>query len=108
MRLVPRKDANDVDSVGGSVRGEYINKEKGSKKDKTLKALAKSAEQTNALLQKMASRPRSGGPVLDGQARGAFPANEARLSEPVTKAAEDPEVERLTKAVGRDAEEVGA
>jgi len=50
----------------------------------------------------MANAPRPGGPVLDGQARGAgvSPASEARFSETVAKGLEgDPEFVRLEKAL---------
>lgn len=93
-------EANDVNSVpsGGHVNGEYVNKEeKEGKKDKALKAVATDLAEVKETLAKMAQRPRSGGPVLDGQARGAFPASEGRQTETVAKGTEDPEVERLEK-----------
>ena len=47
----------------------------------------------------MANRPQRGGPVLDGQARGAgfSPASEARLSETVTKSEDEVKIETLQK-----------
>jgi septum formation inhibitor MinC len=90
--------ANDVNAVGGSVNSEYINKE-GKKDKKVLKAIQAQLTAVSETVTKMAQRPRSGGPVLDGQARGAFPASEARTSETVTKSAEDLDIERLTKSL---------
>jgi hypothetical protein len=95
--------ANDVDSIpdGGKVEGTYVNKQgkvKKNKKSKQFKELAKSVQVSNDLLAKMASRPRSGGPVLDGQSRGAFPASENRLNGAATKGAEDLDIERLEKS----------
>ena len=91
-------DANDVNAVpdGGHVDGEYINKttKKGDKK------LRKAIEANNELMTKALARPRTGGPVLDGQARaGAFPAAEGRTTEAVTKSGADGEIERLEKAL---------
>ena len=88
-------DANDIGSVGGTVEGKYKNKSKKSKESKDLK---KALE----LLQKMAQRPRSGGPVLDGQARGAgfSPASEGRATD-VTKGAEDGEIATLTDRLAK-------
>jgi hypothetical protein len=93
--------ANDVNSIpdGGKVEGQYLNKQgKSKKQNKQFKELAKSVQASNELLAKMAGRPRNGGPVLDGQARGAFPASEKRLSETVTKGAEDLDIQRLEKS----------
>ena len=100
-----KHEANDVNSVpnGGHVDGQYVNKEKKGNKDKALKALvAEQGEKLVAvgeLLEKMARRPRSGGPVLDGASRGAFPASEGRQSESVAKGAGDPELERVEKEI---------
>ncbi len=47
----------------------------------------------------MARSPRRGGPVLDGVARGGFPAVEGRQAEQVAKSAEDTEIERLEKSM---------
>jgi hypothetical protein len=82
-----KHDASDVGSVGHGVNSQYRNK---SKKGKAAKAQAEKLDQALALIQKMAATPRSGGPVLDGQARGAgfSPASESRLGD-VTKGAVD-------------------
>ena len=90
--------AEDVNAVGGSVNSEYINKE-GKKDKKVLKAMQEQLASIGETVQKMAARPRSGGPVLDGQARGAFPASEGRVGDTVTKSAEDLDIERLTKSL---------
>ena len=95
-------DANDVNSIpnGGHVDGQYVNKQ--GKKGKTIKGLASSVDELKTLVSKMANAPRPGGPVLDGQARGAgvSPASEARFSETVAKGLEgDPEFVRLEKAL---------
>ncbi len=82
-------DADDVASVGG---GETPSIAKSGGKNKLVKEVA----ELRGLVEKMASRPRSGGPVLDGVARGAFPASEGRLTETVTKS-ENSEIERLAK-----------
>ena len=91
-------DADDVNSIpdGGHVDSMYRNKARKGEKDKVLKALAAQQQQTLELMQKMASRPRQGGPVLDGQLRGAFAAAEGR-SGSATKGGEDPEIATLQK-----------
>ncbi len=97
-------DASDVNAVpnGGKTDSQYINK---AKDGKALKAVAGQLEATAQNLARLeeqvsrfANRPRNGGPVLDGQARGAFPAAESRLSKGADKSA-DPELEGLSKAV---------
>lgn len=71
-------DASDVNAVpnGGNVESRFLNKD-GSPLSKKDRKLLKSV---NENLEKMGQRPRFGGPVLDGQARGAgvFPASEGR------------------------------
>jgi hypothetical protein len=103
-----RHPANDINSIpnGGHVDGQYVNKEKNGKKDKALKeveGLLKSQGEKlgemQELVTKIARRPRSGGPVLDGASRGAFPASEGRQNEAVAKGAGDPEIERLEKEI---------
>lgn len=89
-------DAEDVEAVGGKVKPEYVNK------SKKLTKLAKELESVKDLLSKAQSRPRSGGPVLDGVARGAVQASEGRLGT-ASKGAGDSELERLEKAM-EDAE----
>src|ERR1700677_1503644 len=95
--------ANDVNSVGGPVDSQYVNKEKTGKKDKAIKQLveAQAAElgEVKGLLEKMSKRPRSGGPFLGVAASGAFPAAEGRHSESVAKSAEDAELEPLLKEI---------
>jgi hypothetical protein len=98
-----KNEANNVDSVGGPVDSQYVNKEKSGKKDKAIKQLveAQAAElgEVKGLLEKMAKRPRSGGPFLGAAASGAFPAAEGRLSESVAKSAEDAELEPVLKEI---------
>ncbi len=102
-----KTDADNVNSVGGPVDSQYVNKEeKPGKKDKALKelvAVLKTQGEALAGVQekvtKMAARPRSGGPVLDGANRGAFPATEGRQTEAVAKGAGDPELESLMKEI---------
>ncbi len=87
---------------GGHVDPQFINKSE----KKLLKAMAdqlKASTETLGRVEervtKMAARPRPGGPVLDGQPRGAFPASESRLQGTVTKGQEDAELEALTKQI---------
>jgi len=93
-------EANDVNSVpdGGHVDSQYVNKQKKSKKNDLEKALAKVVAPLQDQISKAMARPRLGGPSLDGQARGAFPASEGRLTA-ATKGVGDPEIERLEKAL---------
>jgi hypothetical protein len=107
-------EAEDVGAVGGPVDGQYVNKEKSGKKDKAVKQvealvepLAKQIDDVQQLVAKMARRPRSGGPVLDGANRGAFPASEGRQTEAVAKGAGDPELERLEKEIAETEKRTG-
>ncbi len=92
-------DADDVSVAGGKVKPEF----KASKSEKRLsKQLAATGEVLTRLeetVTKMARSPRRGGPVLDGVARGGFPAPEGRQTEQVAKSAEDTEIERLEKSM---------
>ena len=84
--------ANDINAVGGtSIRSEFKNK---SKKGK---GQGKAMKEALTLLQKMAGAPRPGGPVLDGQARGMFPAGEGRQSDVAKGLDADPEIVKLTE-----------
>ena len=98
-----KTDAENVNSVGGPVDSQYVNKEKPAKKDKALKQLveAQAAElgEVKGLLEKMAKRPRSGGPFLGAASSGAFPASEGRHSEAVAKGEGDPELESVIKEI---------
>ncbi len=87
---------------GGHVNPEFINKSE----QKLLKAMAaqlKASTETLGRVEervtKMAQRPRPGGPVLDGQPRGTFPATESRLMGTLTKGQEDAELEALAKQI---------
>lgn len=102
--------ASDVNAIpdGGHTDMQYVNASndprgsasKGGKDGKALKAIAAQLRETRELVEKMASRPRSGGPILDGVVRGAFPASEQRSVEgPVAKSATQAEIERLEKAI---------
>lgn len=79
---------------GGHVDPAYVNKE-----EKALKAMADQLGKVQEMVEKIARRPRAGGPVLDGQPRGAFPASESRLSDGLAKSTEPSEIEQLTKAL---------
>lgn len=92
--------ANDLRAVPDSrkvVKGKSAKKAAVKKQIADLEALVLS---TNEAVTKMASTPRSGGPVLDGIVRGNFLATEGRMSNEVTKAnAEPAEITQLRKAV---------
>lgn len=103
-------DADDVNAVsdGGHVDPQYVNASKGAGDEAEAGALSKQvADQLEGLTKgladvqelvgKIAKRPRSGGPSLDGQARGLSPATEGRLSTDVTKSGIDGEIETLEK-----------
>ena len=91
-------DANNVGAVGHGVQSQYRNAKKNKKNDKAMKSVESKLESVETLLAKMAGRPRTGGPVLDGQSRGAFPASEGRTTEAVAKGADD-EITRLEKSL---------
>lgn len=98
-----RADANNVNAVpdGGHVDPQYVNK--GEKK--AYKELLEKVETLTETVQKFANRPRAGGPVTDGQARGgAFLATEGRDGT-VTKEAET-EIERLQKELDAEKDPV--
>jgi hypothetical protein len=110
-----RADARDVNAVpdGGDVSGEYENNpnvpegsmsKAGAEK---LAKLEKQLEDTQKQLAKVAKAARRGGPVLDGQFRGAFPASEGRDSEHVTKSATESEIERLEKQLSEEMKGTG-
>jgi len=88
--------ANDVAVVGAPVDSRFTAKEAATE---DVADLRKELGDVKALLEKMAAKPRAGGPVLDGIARGAYPASEGRQSEDVAKSAEDAEIERLEKSL---------
>ena len=93
--------SNDVNSIpdGGHVDGQYVNKETKGNKKGGARRLLKAVEENNELLKKSLQRPRSGGPVLDGQPRGAFPASEGRTSGDLAKGTADGEIDKLQKSV---------
>lgn len=91
-------DANNVGAIGHGVEGQYRNTKKSKKQQKAMKSVEAKLESVETLLAKMAGRPRTGGPVLDGQPRGAYPASEGRANETVTKGAND-EIQRLEKSL---------
>ena len=88
-------EANELESMSPSPEKQYLNK--GQKK--ALKSIEQTLAQLDAKVAKMAGRPRAGGPVLDGQARGAYPASEGRATESVAKSGHDAEIERLEKSM---------
>ncbi len=85
-------NADDLKAVSGATHSM-------KKESKAFKSIQTQISALDEKLAKIAARPRAGGPVLDGQARGSFPAAEGRLTEGVAKSAEDQEIERLEKAV---------
>lgn len=93
--IVGESASNDVETVGGKVDSQYVNK--GTETDEAA-ALRKEVDELKETVRKMAQRPRAGGPVLDGIARGAAAASEGRHGENVAKSAEDGEIEHLEKA----------
>ena len=103
-------DADDVKSVMAAQNPKYVNKsgeESGAGEQQhdpalksiedQLKAVTESVGHLGEQVQKIAKRPRQGGPVLDGQARGTFPAAEARTAE-VSKGSGD-EQDQLIKSL---------
>lgn len=103
-------DAKNVNAVGGSVDSQYVNKEAegasdaeaATQEDGALeKELAEVREQMESMqksLDKIAKRPRAGGPLLTGQAAGLAAAAEGRMGE-ATKGEADDEIERLQKSL---------
>lgn len=92
-------DSNDIGAIGhGDSMGGGVTKEE----EPSMADLLKTVSEMQDTLEKMGSRPRQGGPVLDGVARGSFPAAEGRMSETATKSAEDLRIddleEQFTKA----------
>ena len=94
-------DAANIQSVGGSVDSQYVNKGEGegdeSEPDPAMKKIEDGLEKLSKQVEQFSKRPRSGGPSLDGQARGVAPAAEGRQGE-VTKSEGDV-IESLTKAL---------
>lgn len=105
-------DADDVAAVGGSVDSDYVNKgaeggadasaDSGAAGEGSLeKELADVREQMESMqksLEKIAKRPRAGGPLLTGQAAGVLPAAEGRQGE-AEKGEADGEIMRLQKSL---------
>jgi hypothetical protein len=87
------QDADDVNSVGGAVNSEYINKGL----ETAFETITKELGEVKGLVTRMGQKPRSGGPVLDGTPRGSFPAEGGRHSETVTKSESGEMIERLEK-----------
>lgn len=87
-----KTDANDIEAIpgAGAVKPEFVNKSEGD--EPSLADLAKQIAEQGELLQRIAKRPRQGGPVLGGQA----PAGAGDL-QPAAK--EQDEIARLEKAV---------
>ena len=82
-----------VNSVGGKVKAEY--RAKKGLDAKKLAKMGKTIAEFNSAVAKMSAMPRSGGPVLDGQARGIFTGAEGRTS--ATKSGPAANIERLSK-----------
>jgi hypothetical protein len=88
-------DADDVNVAGGAVQDRFVNKSEADEADPMAQALKEQLEAATEAIteqgetlkslgeqfQKFAKRPRTGGPILDGQARGTFPAAETRLGD---------------------------
>jgi len=100
-------EANDVAAAGGPVAGRYKNAKKGKKLEKQIAALAEAQKTTNELVTKMATAPRRGGPILDGIARGAYPANEGRQSEVATKSEDESKIETMEKQLHEELAQKG-
>ena len=110
VKATSEHDANDVQSVGGSVDATYVNKgEADGEPDPVVKQLVDQFEEltkglrdrlesVEGVVTKIAKRPRSGGPSLDGQARGLAPAAEGRQGD-VTKSTADTDIESLEKSL---------
>ncbi len=104
------REGGEVDAFMGGFSGsnssaaQYNNANQvppAKKEGKAQKALLDQLKAANDTLQslqekvnKMAARPRVGGPVLDGKAHTAIPALEHRMYDPLTKAT-DSDIERL-------------
>ena len=67
-----------------------------------LEVVTKGLESLQETVAKFAKLPRSGGPSLDGKARGAIPAAEGRQSDQVTKSENDLEIETLEKSLSTE------
>jgi hypothetical protein len=87
-------DADDVNAV----KGEADEADPAASMADQLEAVTKGLESLQETVTKFAKRPRSGGPSLDGQARGAHPAAEGRQSD-VIKSESDSEIETLEKTL---------
>jgi hypothetical protein len=101
-------DADDVTAIpdGGKVDPQYVNKGVDEALAKQvadqLEGLTKGLASVEEMVAKFAKRPRAGGPSLDGQARGAFPGAEGRLSDTAAKSAQDAEIETLEKSLAEE------
>lgn len=100
-------DADDVNAVGGSVDSQYVNKGEGDAEaatqedgalEKELAEVRAQMESMQKSLDKIAKRPRAGGPLLTGQAAGLSAAAEGRMGE-AEKGEADGEIERLQKSL---------
>jgi len=97
-------DADDIQSVGGSVDPKFVNKGAGDDSGALqkqvadqLETLTKGLSDVQEMVAKFAKRPRSGGPALDGRPRGIAPAAEGRFGE-AAKGVDDGELETLQKS----------
>jgi hypothetical protein len=105
-------DADDVNAIpdGGKVDAQYVNKGADEALTKQvsdqLEDLKKDLDtrlgSVEEMVAKFAKRPRAGGPSLDGQARGAFPGAEGRLSDTASKSTQDAEIETLEKSLAEE------
>jgi hypothetical protein len=105
-------DADDVNAIpdGGKVDAQYVNKGADEALTKQvsdqLEDLKKDLDtrlgSVEEMVAKFAKRPRAGGPSLDGQARGAFPGAEGRLSDEASKSTQDAEIETLEKSLAEE------
>lgn len=99
-------DSDDINAVKGdesadedATKGDGTAEGELSKQVTTqLDTLTKGLADVTELVTKIAKRPRTGGPSLDGQVR---PAAEGRQSE-VSKSAEDVDIETLTKSLEQE------
>ena len=101
-------DASDVNAIpdGGHVDSQYANKSKGGKSKKG--TLTKDMRQVRELVERMANRPRVGGPNLTGVIpQGFVPNGEGRTGEEAVKSTEDAEIDSLRKQLDEAQKETG-
>lgn len=92
----------------GGVRGEADARDVNAVKETDkIESLEKALADTQKQLQKLSKMARRGGPVLDGQFRGADPASADRMGENVAKSAADTQIEKLEKELEKEMDKSG-